>query len=296
MFLGSKDEVLAAIQRLTNEQPQGEPLRLAVAFWGKGADSLIVASKRYQIICNLTEGGTNPAVIRSLMEKQNVQLRHLPGLHAKVVIGHDRAIVGSANFSANGLGIDADSGDGWHEAAATLKSEGLAAWFEKHWQAALDVSEEALFAAELKWEARAVLQSNASSAAASPQPVAESQDPVQGLAEGDLFKSSITGGNKIRMAARYIENIYYAEIEPETKRSVWNPAYAVSIIWTAAGNRIRTRIEHRPYFETPADVLERAKHAKTIEKVRQFIGVLSSHSDVPPAVRYWATHYLRGTG
>ena len=31
MFLGSKDEVLAAIQRLTNEQPQGEPLRLAVS-------------------------------------------------------------------------------------------------------------------------------------------------------------------------------------------------------------------------------------------------------------------------
>tara|TARA_A100001391_G_scaffold171651_1_gene133031 strand:- start:1120 stop:1479 length:360 start_codon:yes stop_codon:yes gene_type:complete len=83
-------------------------------------------------------------------------------------------------------------------------------------------------------------------------PVPDTHERPSVLVEAELFKSSITGGNKIRMAARYLENIYADAIEPETRRSVWNPAYAASIIWTAAGNKIQTRIESCPYFTTPA--------------------------------------------
>ncbi|GGE59148.1 hypothetical protein GCM10007421_37180 [Halopseudomonas oceani] len=289
MFMGAKPAILAEVRRLTQSQPESDPLRVAVAFWGAGADELVDPSKRYRIICNLTEGGTNPAVIRMLLTCPNVEVRYLPGLHAKVFIGASQALVGSANFSANGLGIGAEPGAGWHEAAVLVDAVEVTTWFEAHWQSALPVAEQVLFEAELQFEARAVLQ--ASGAGGAPVPDTHERPPV--LVEAELFKSSITGGNKIRMAARYLENIYADAIEPETRRSVWNPAYAASIIWTAAGNKIQTRIDSCPYFTTPADVLARAKHAKTIEKVRRFIQVLSSHPATSPALRYWATEYLR---
>lgn len=291
MFLGSKEDVFAAIQRLIEEQPVDEPLGLAVAFWGQGSELLITPAKRYRVICNLTEGGTNPSVIRELIGRQNVEVRYLPGLHAKVVLGRERAIVGSANFSANGLGLGSDPSRGWHEAAAIVNAQSVVPWFEKHWQAALEVTSKTLFAAELKWEARELLHQEL---AVGGPPVDET-DTTPRLLEAELFKSRITGGNKIRMAARQIENIYFDEIEPETKRSVWNPAYAASIIWTEAGNRIQTRIDQCPYFESPTDVLNRAKHAKTIEKVHHFIRILSLRDDVSPAIRYWATQYLGKT-
>lgn len=131
----------------------------------------------------------------------------------------------------------------------------------------------------------------AKGAVGAPVPDSHERPPV--LVEAELLKSSITGGNKIRMASRYVENIFADTIELETRRSIWSPAYAASIIWTAAGNKIQTRIESCPYFTTPADVLARAKHAKTIEKVRRLIQVLSSHPAASPALRYWASEYLR---
>lgn len=69
MFLGSKDAVLAMLQRLTKSQPANRPLRIAVAFWGSGAEQIVSPERRYQIICNLLSGGTNPDVIRALRAK-----------------------------------------------------------------------------------------------------------------------------------------------------------------------------------------------------------------------------------
>lgn len=286
MFLGSKDAVLTMLQCLTASQPAVEPLRIAVAFWGSGAEHIVASEKRYQIICNLLCGGTNPEVIRALRAMPNVEIRHLAGLHAKVFLASTHAIVGSANFSADGLGLGDIARAGWLEAAAVIEAAAVERWFKAHWQAASEVSDEVLGCATAAWENRGRKQvgdgtSDGSSA------------PVPRLLESELFKPTITGGNKIRMAARPIEAIYFREIEPETKYSVRNPAYASSLLWIAAGNRIRTKIDHCPYFERPSDVLARAKHPAAIEKVHRFLGVLSRDPDVSPAVRHWANEYLR---
>lgn len=289
MFLDSKEAVLMLIQQLTDTQPESRPLRIAVAFWGDGAQSVVVAARQYQIICNLTRGGTNPTVIRALLAMPNVKVRHLAELHAKVVLAHKQAIVGSANFSADGLGLNGSEHRGWLEAAAVIDATAVEHWFETHWRRAGEVSDDVLALAEQAWANRIQPQSNG--ATDDRQPGA--MEPVPQLSELDLFKPAITGGNMIRMAARLIELIYFQEIEPETKRSVRSPAYAASLLWTMAGNRIRTKIEHCPYFESPSDVLARAKHAKTIENVHRFISVLSNHPEVSPEIRYWACQYLR---
>lgn len=289
MFLGSKEAVLMLIQRLTDMQPESKPLRIAVAFWGDGAQSVVVAARKYQIICNLTSGGTNPTVIRALLAMPNVKVRHLAELHAKVVVADKQAIVGSANFSADGLGLNGSEHRGWLEAAAVIEANAVEHWFETHWRRAGVISDDALSLAEQAWANRTQSQSSGATDDCQPGTI----EPVPQMSELDLFKPAITGGNMIRMAARPIELIYFQEIEPETKRSVWNPAYAVSLLWTTAGNRIRTKIEHCPYFESPSDVLERAKHAKTIEKVHRFVSVLSNHPEVSPEIRYWACQYLR---
>lgn len=290
MFLGSNEAVLLKLQAVTATQPSSQPLRIAVAFWGDGAQSVVVPAMQYRIICNLSQGGTNPTVIRALRAMPNVEIRHLAELHAKVVVGHKQAIVGSANFSSSGLGLNASGQSGWLEAAAVIDAADVSPWFDTHWRTAGEVTDDALARAELAWANRPQPQPP-DRPDEPPSPVAG--HPVPQLLELDLFKPAITGGNMIRMAARPIELIYFKEIEPETKRSVWNSAYAASLLWTTAGHRIRTRIEHCPYFEKPSDVLARAKHAKTIAKVHKFIVVLSAHPKVSTAIRYWATEYLR---
>ncbi|MBN8947420.1 MAG: phospholipase D family protein [Rhodanobacter sp.] len=281
--------MLSQIRALTDSQPKHKPIRIAVAFWGNGAQAVFHPSRQYEVICNLTTGGTNPAVIRDLRTMPNVRIRHLTQLHAKVILADKRAIVGSANFSANGLGFEGSEVEGWLEAAAVIDGADVDRWFDHYWRTSAEISDGDLAFAELMWTNRT--RPNFSEPSLDHQP--QIPEPVPVLLEADLFKPQITGGNKIRMAARAIELIYFGEIEAETKRSVWNPAYAASLVWTTAGNSIRTRIEHCEYFKTPSDVLARAKHAKTIEKVHRFVQVLSSHTDVPPAVRYWAGQYIQ---
>lgn len=79
--------------------------RLAVAFWGDGAADILTTGRAddVRIVCNLSLGGTNPDAIRSLIE-QGAEVKHLPGLHAKLGVVGDRSFVGSSNFSHNGLG------------------------------------------------------------------------------------------------------------------------------------------------------------------------------------------------
>lgn len=283
MFLGSKEAVLAMLQRLTQAQSVAQPLRIAVAFWGNGAETIVVPGRQYQIVCNLSRGGTNPDVIRTLRELPNVEIRHLSELHAKVFLAEEQAIVGSANFSANGLGIGSPVGSGWIEAAAVVDATAVGRWFGSVWNASIEVDDKALSLAAELWSRRPAEQGVS----------LEPNEPSLQLLETDLFKPTITGRNKIRMAARPIELIYFQTIEAESKYSVRFPAYAASLLWTTAGNRIATMINDHTYFEHPSDVLERAKYPKTIEKVHRFVEVLSTHSSVSPAIRYWASQYLR---
>ena len=116
MFI-STGTYITELEQLIGENNQ---LRCAVAFWGKGANNLFIDfAKRggnLQIICNLESGATNPNVINELLDMQNVEVRQLNDLHAKVISGENKAIVGSANFSCNGLNLEESEQTGWEEA------------------------------------------------------------------------------------------------------------------------------------------------------------------------------------
>lgn len=156
MFLESGRAIAARIQLLVDEEVQ-QPVRLAVAFWGAGADFNIRGECR--IICDLGSGLCNPAVIKALLARDNVVVLQLPGLHAKVVVSSTGAVVSSANMSTNGLGAEGADSSGTIEAgyfvpAGSPDHEQIADWFEEQWTKATLISPEDLTVAALRWASR----------------------------------------------------------------------------------------------------------------------------------------------
>jgi len=115
----------------------------AVAFWGDGAEAIIHPDdgRALRVICNLRSGGTNPAVIKLLCDRANtlahVQVRQCDRLHAKLVVGKNSAMIGSANVSANGLGFEGGEVAHWLEAAIHTvdeqEVESAQRWFDQLW-------------------------------------------------------------------------------------------------------------------------------------------------------------------
>jgi len=119
-----------------------DEVRMAVAFWGKGAAEIIAArnGRPTRIVCNLAMGGTNPDVVEQLMKLKGVRVKQDDQLHAKVLIGATSALVGSANMSVNGLSLEGPEVGGWNEAGIkTRRSSEVAsigAWFDELWAGA----------------------------------------------------------------------------------------------------------------------------------------------------------------
>lgn len=154
MFISSTDYRA----RIVSLVSQSEAIDIAVAFWGEGASTLLTGpGKRFRILCNLTSGGTNPMEIEALLEDKHDVL-HLEDLHAKVVVGDRLAIVGSANFSTNGLNIQGNEFDGWQEAGyATDKTEDLQQmreWFETQWKRGSKITPRIIEQAQANWAKR----------------------------------------------------------------------------------------------------------------------------------------------
>jgi hypothetical protein len=152
MFL-TDDELSSNIRELVGEGGS----RCAVAFIGKEAEGIVPPGT--QIICNLMSGATNPATIEHLMKNGECEIRKLDDLHAKVYLGRDRAIVGSANLSANGLGYEPATGSGgWQEAGykVTRKSdlEKIEEWFAEKWESAEAISSKDITEAKKRWALR----------------------------------------------------------------------------------------------------------------------------------------------
>lgn len=102
----------------------------AVAFWGRGASGKIAGDAAARLICNLGSDGTNPHEIGALL-KAGHDVRQNDRLHAKVYIGGGRAVVASANLSANGLGLEAGKIAHWLEAGViTGDTAPVVEWFE----------------------------------------------------------------------------------------------------------------------------------------------------------------------
>lgn len=156
MFLTSSD-YQQAVTALAAEE---EELLAAVAFWGKGADALICprVGQRARLICNLDSGATNPEVVKILRNKPGVTIRQSDRLHAKVIAGAKKALIGSANLSANGLNLEGSEQSWWDEAGLLTEEPGQIAsihqWFAGQWEAARDISDKDLQLAQQRWSQR----------------------------------------------------------------------------------------------------------------------------------------------
>lgn len=156
MFLTSENYV----EQVSKVVEESKSLSVAVAFWGKSSDSIFKSTKGLpiRIICNLMSGGTNPDPIRILRDTPGVEIRQMNDLHAKVIVGEKHAIVGSANFSTNGLNFENDENAGWQE-AGLITSEvsqvnAAQVWFEKIWNDSRPIENYDLELAQLNWDLR----------------------------------------------------------------------------------------------------------------------------------------------
>ena len=87
----------------------------------------MTSGKNVRIICDLLSGACNPVEIEKLKGLDGVRVRTRDRLHAKVWIGGNDVIVGSANASHNGLpGDDEDAANASIEAAVESHDPGLA--------------------------------------------------------------------------------------------------------------------------------------------------------------------------
>ncbi len=127
----------------------GNNVRCAVAFWGTGAEALLdqATGDQPRIICDVTLGGTSPNALRAIGAPDNARLRYLPSLHAKVYISDRGAIVGSANASKNGVGLDGPPS--LIESGVLVSPDNdtfgqAVIWFETQWKASKKVDTSAL--------------------------------------------------------------------------------------------------------------------------------------------------------
>ena len=156
------DEIAREIKHLVEKR--GE-VRAAVAFWGSGAaEETGLASKgKGQILCDLFSGGCNPKEIEKLMGV-GLEVRTLGGMHAKLWINGDSAILGSANASTNGLGFehkamtDALRDIPNTEVNVVIRdrsfSKNAEEWFGRQWGLAKPVTKLKLKETQLLWKRR----------------------------------------------------------------------------------------------------------------------------------------------
>ncbi|MEP4548452.1 MAG: phospholipase D family protein [Saccharospirillum sp.] len=135
-----------------------EHVDIAVAFLGAGAESLFQHTASGRLICNLESGATNPSVVKYLLTNSDIEIRSLASLHAKVILSRASVLCGSANISANGLGLENAEVARWYEAGifSTEPStvDATKSWFSEIWGKAHNIEDEDILAAEHRWKQR----------------------------------------------------------------------------------------------------------------------------------------------
>ncbi len=153
MFITSENYV----EQISKVVEESKSLSVAVAFWGKSSESVFKSKKELpiRIICNLMSGGTNPEPIRILRDTPGVEIRQMNDLHAKVIVGEKHAIVGSANFSTNGLRLEDAQESGWKEAGIlttdAVEISSIQSWFDSLWPLSGVIEDKHLKQAEEIW-------------------------------------------------------------------------------------------------------------------------------------------------
>jgi HKD family nuclease len=135
---------------------------IAVAFWGAGGESIFKgwSGSSARIVCTLMSGATNPAVIEQLRKnsKLKAEIRQCDDLHAKLVLTERELIVGSANISANGLGLEESEVSGWQElgirSSDRASIEAAGHWFKAIWESSRAITNDDLSTAKEVWAKR----------------------------------------------------------------------------------------------------------------------------------------------
>src|SRR6185369_3680587 len=109
--------------------------------------------------CKLGSGATNPVVIGKLLSCKGVEVKNLDTLHAKGVLTKNLAIVGSANFSTNGLNFEGNEElQGWHEAGLVTNDQEhlkeIQSWFDDRWRESIEITDPLLETAQNAWDSR----------------------------------------------------------------------------------------------------------------------------------------------
>lgn len=133
-----------------------DQVKLAVAFWGRGASNRLGLKPKAKVICNLKSGGTNPDEIRKMLNEE-IEVRQHNSLHAKIgCIGNEMSFVGSSNMSANGLGEEGDATKGWEESNIVFPSleRSVEKRFDSLWNSSKKITQKCLERAEETWRKR----------------------------------------------------------------------------------------------------------------------------------------------
>lgn len=125
-----------------------EDIKLAVAFWGTGAGEIIkkAKNKKLKIICNIESGATNPYEIIKIGKVIGFRnIKSVKNLHAKVYCTDNKAILGSSNFSANGLCLEGNETNNLIEANLLIEDSliisQVKSWFNYLWMNGKKVDE-----------------------------------------------------------------------------------------------------------------------------------------------------------
>lgn len=149
MFLFGKE-----LSDIIHDISQEDGAKCAVAFWGRGSKCIV--SNGAKVICNLKAGGSNPYELKEIENKLAPgNLRQYDTLHAKVYLGRERAVITSANASANGLGLESGEQAGWLEAGVFQSDiQPIHRWFDDLWAASRAIEKSDWEQAEAAWNAR----------------------------------------------------------------------------------------------------------------------------------------------
>ena len=140
-------------------------LRIAVSYWGKEVLDKTGLEQRIdetpdsvRVICDLSSPGCNPEPIKQLKDAR-VEVKTLKNFHAKVWVCGSAAIIGSSNFSKNGLGYDEKIFlSNKVEACLLVKDRSIASilesWFEEQWHKAEEVDDKKLKEASVRKKLR----------------------------------------------------------------------------------------------------------------------------------------------
>lgn len=309
-FLSDTNEILNTIKRLIHDAE--DDYGIAVAFWGKGAETLIPSHGSGKIICNLGHPGTTPHVIEKIRSNANVSVRYLDSLHAKVVVSDQGSFVGSSNLSEAALGITTSIGE-WREAGVFLEPSSMAAkkawsWFDALWEMASPVEDADIADATARWEKEALSEGPHRKSG----PLADLK--IKGelgaatthrLYELQLFAQRLEcsfESDAMTMASHTFQALYDDLMgiparrhgDPQSKGANRKAAgQAANVLWAQSGAEPLARLKTPKgtiQVDDPRVFLDRSGDLGLSDRVWEFLNKLAAQSrgDGNDAYRYWA--------